>query len=101
MEVTWHSTPGNHVPNPRPEPKAPIAHGLNVIGHPYHSLPPKTPALTPFVFENKSHVWSKRKNAGFVSEKRIPQNTTKQIAPRLSSWAVAVDSGGREVLQYW
>ncbi len=35
---------------------------------PFLSVPAKTTALTTLVFQNESYVWSKRKNAGFVSK---------------------------------
>jgi hypothetical protein len=47
---------------------------------PFPCLPAKTKALTPFVFKNESHVWSKRKNPGFVSHKTVPKFVLKQFA---------------------
>ena len=75
--------------------------GLNVMGHPFTSVPAKTTALIPLVFQNDSHVWAKRNNPGSFHKKNIGcqkcartiQTTTPPPHPTLSSYAKAKDPG--------
>ena len=48
----------------------------------------QTKALRLFVFENESHVWAERKNAGFVSQKNIIENMDKTNSGRSEAFSI-------------